>query len=843
MTLVDARPALLGVRPLLRADTVLLRDARGVLLTSELEKAHLTGDEAYRLLNRLRGHLDGTRTTAEICAGLTAAARDRICDLLAELLERGFLIDLDPGELEPDVLTRFLDQIRYVAHLTEEPARAFARFRSARILLTGSGPALAAAALGLVRNGAGSVLIAADDGPEFDLLRAEADSPVRWDPHAHPDDGYDLVLACSDVGPLPAAPRTGAVVSLAARGDWVVLSPAVRAGEALGLCCVWAAVGPVDAPAAVGYTPTLARSLGATLAFEAFRLLTGISGEESTATVQHLRTLRAVTHQVTTGCPACRPDAAPPPSIPATSGPPDVRTVPDRRGTTVREYAAAVHAVIADPLPPTDRVVRWSDRPALFPSFTDGLLRPLPESPPPAARPFGERGDGTRALDLDTLAWLLRASYGPRGRRLRFDSAQSNAGFSRYPLANWHRGAAGGGGLYPLRLYLVAGPKGAVAPGVHHYSTAQHAFDQIRTGDRTEAIRAAVRHPDADRTDQFLVITLRFWNNAFKYANFAYQVGTLDVGVLLGTLGALADGIDVPLRHLLWFDDETINSVLGVDVEDESVLAVIPLPWRTGTGQAPDPVPSPPPAEPVEISRTVQRFSWTQEVHRTTLLSGRRRPDPVLLESAAGTPGRPCGESADVLMGRRRSSFGGLTTEQPVRRQELDEVLDLVHRTRLHDDDLRAEGSTGGWTRLSVLATHVGGLAPGGYRYDGPGNGLRAAGPTPSVAGWRDTLAAITRRTSNYSLQQAAAVLVVSGDLDDLVARFGPRGHRILNAAAGQVVQSCYLAAAAARLGCGAILSLDHLVVDEALELTGTGERALVCFLLGRENRADAEYR
>ncbi|WP_037311640.1 nitroreductase family protein [Amycolatopsis orientalis] len=842
MTLLDTRSALLGVHPLLRADTVMLRDARGVLLTSELEKAHLDGDDAYRLLNRLRGHLDGTRTTAEICAGLTVAARDRIRALFAELLERGFLLDLDPGELEPDVLARFLDQIRYLAHLTNEPAHAFGRFRAARILLTGSGPALAAAALGLVRNGAGSVLIAAEDGPEFDLVRAEADSVVRWDPRARPDDGYDLVLACGDRGPLPAIPRTGAMLSLAARGDWVVLGPAVRAGEALGLCCAWAAVGPTDAPAAVGYTPVLARSLGATLAFEAFRLLTGISADETVAIVQHLRTLRAVTHPVAAGCPACRPDAKRSPSISATPRPPDFQTVPDRRGTTVREYAAAVHAVIADPLPPTGRVVRWSDRPALFPSFTGGLLRPLPESPPPASRPFGERGAGTRALDLDTLAWLLRASYGPRGRRLRFDSAQSNAGFSRYPLANWHRGAAGGGGLYPLRLYLVAGPNGAVAPGVHHYSTAQHAFDHIRTGDPTEAIRAAVRHPDADRTDQFLVITLRFWNNAFKYANFAYQVGTLDVGVLLGTIGALADGIDVPLRHLLWFDDEAIGSVLGLDVEDESVLAVIPLPWRSGTGKAPDPVPSLPPAEPVEISRTVQRFSWTQEVHRTTLLSGQPRPDPARPGSAPDTPGRLSGDSADVLMDRRRSSFGGLTTEQPVRRHELDQVLDLVHRTRLHDDDLRAEGA-GGWTNLSVLVTRVDELAPGGYRYDGPGGGLRAAGPAPSAERWRETLAAITRRTPNYSLQQAAAVLVVSGDLDDLVDRFGPRGHRILNAAAGQVVQSCYLAAAAVRLGCGAILSLDHLVVDEALGFTGTGERALVCFLLGRENRANAEYR
>ncbi|WP_370941897.1 SagB family peptide dehydrogenase [Amycolatopsis sp. cg5] len=795
MTLVDARPALLRIHPLLRSDTVLLRDDRGVLLHSEKDQAHLAGDEAYRLLNRLRGHLDGTRTVAELCAGLTAQVRDRVCALLAELLERGFLIDLDPGELAPGLLARFLDQVRYLAHLTDEPARAFARFHHARILLTGSGPAVDAAAASLARNGAGNVVV---------------------DPSA----GYDLVLACSDDGPLPVAPAEGALLPLTARGDHVVLGPVLRAGQGFD---AWPE--PRQTPASVRYTPALARALGATLAFEAFRLLTGISEGERVVTVQDLRTLRASTRRVDDGAPVV---------VPAI---PELQTVPDHRGTTVREYAAAVHAVIAEPLPPLGRAPRWGDRPALFPSFTGGSLRPLPDSEPPSARPFGERVVGDRKLDLETLAWLLRASYGPRGRRLRFDSTQSNAGFSHYPTANWARGAAGGGGLYPLRLYLVAGSAGAMAPGVHHYSTRQHAFEQIHDGERTAAVREAVRHPDAERTDQFLVITLRFWNNAFKYANFGYHVGTFDVGALLGALGALAEGIGVPLRHLLWFDDEALNSVLGVDIEDESVLAVIPLPWQAE--QAPERTEPLPPAETVESSLVVQRFAWTQEVHRTTLVAA-RRPAPVLLRSDPDQPGTSAGESADALMSRRRSSFGGLTTEQPVRRDELDKVLDLVRRTRLRADDIRADDDTGGWTRLSVLVNNVTGLTPGGYRYD---DGLHAAGPSPSAAGWADTLATITRRTPNYSLQQAAAVLVVSGNLDDLVERYGPRGYRILNAEAGQVVQSCYLAATAARLGCGAILSLDHLVVDEALGLTGTGERALVCFLLGRENRANAEYR
>ena len=145
-----------------------------------------------------------------------------------------------------------------------------------------------------------------------------------------------------------------------------------------------------------------------------------------------------------------------------------------------------------------------------------------------------------------------------------------------------------------------------------------------------------------------------------------------------------------------------------------------------------------------------------------------------------------------------------------------------------------------GWTGLSVLVNHVDGLTAGGYRYDLGQLQLRPA--VPARRPWPEILARVAGPLSNYSLDQAAAVLVVTGRTEAVLAHHGPRGFRLLNAEAGGLLQTAYLAATAGGLGCGAVLNLDHREIDDLLCLTGTDERSIVCLMIGRERRGDADF-
>jgi SagB-type dehydrogenase family enzyme len=806
------------VRPLLRRDVVLLRQDDGVLLHSEHSVARLVGANAYPLLTRLRPHLTGRQTVGQLCAGLTDPTSTRVRELVVELLGRGLVIDVEVHGTEP--------QFGFLAHHGDAPTERLARFRQARILVTGNGPAAAAARHGLLRNGA---------------------QRVEPEPAGH---AYDLVVACP--GDTAARPDGTPVLPLARYGPWAVLGPVAAHHNDFRACCVRSALGvPDDGEPSVEWTPMVAKMLGAAAAFEAFRFLTGLT-DGGTITVQHLRTLRATTVASLAGCPQCRGEPGVTARPPAAAA---IRTVDDGGGTEVGDYARAVHDFARNPLPPRDFRPDWADRPPLFPCHDSGPLLPLDDDAPPGTGPYGERDGAGGELDLGSLGRLLRWSYGVRNRRLRFDSTQSSVYTERYPSAVWQRGAVSGGGLYPLKIYLVAGPRGAVPPGVHHYSPGHHAFEQLSGGDHTATVRAALgQHPDAARTDQFLVVSLEFWRNEFKYGNLGYHIATIDVGAFLATLAEVGRGIDVSLRSLLWFDDTALASVLGT-ADDETVLAAVPLPWRHENA-APATVSVDRRPSPVRASRTVVRFGWSQRVHRGIVLDQRERPAPVMptaelaAEPATGTPAGvvplpepiPPREPVAALLHRRRSSFGAFLASPALPARTLSTILHLTARHRRQRTDVLADEAPLGWTGLSVLVNNVRGIAQGGYRYDPTAQILRRTGPVLSPAQWSATIAAIARELRNYGLDQAGAVLVFTGRPDAMVERFGPRGYRLLNAEVGQAVQAGYLAASATGTGCGAVLNLVHPVIDDVLGHTGTGERAILCLMVGGEVDGGAEF-
>lgn len=504
------------------------------------------------------------------------------------------------------------------------------------------------------------------------------------------------------------------------------------------------------------------------------------------------------------------------------------RTAP--AGPVARDYVEAVHARARAPLEPPGFTPNWADQPYRYKRYAGAERTLLPLCPP-----IDEPGDPAGRADV---AEMLRLSYAPLSRRVDVTCNDDVLDRTRYAGAVWGRGAASGGGLYPLEIYWVCGADGPLPAGVYHYAPAHHALERLAVGDLTRQVREATMGDRvAAESSQFLVISARLWRNAFKYHNFSYYVVSQDVGALLGTWQA----IDPRLRPVLWFADEKVNRLLGLDTENESAFAVVPLPFgaRAVAPAVPD-APADAPAvaaRAIERSRVVRRFPRTDAVHRAALVTTQPRPAPGVRAAAPEPPGGlalpadrlpDLGTPAVLLM--RRSSFGRFAARPTLPAGHLGTLLAAMAHARGRPSDLDPAGGSG-LTRFMVVANHVAGVAAGCYSYDSAGSRLSTVADTAPSGPYLQR----SYQLVNYDMGQVAAIVAIVGRPAAALDHFGERGLRVLNAEAGAVAQTGYLAAAVLGIGCGAVLGLDNLAMNDLLKLTDTDERTLLFLLVGRD--------
>jgi SagB-type dehydrogenase family enzyme len=534
------------------------------------------------------------------------------------------------------------------------------------------------------------------------------------------------------------------------------------------------------------------------------------------------------------------------------------------RARTAREYAEAMFNRGRVPIEPRDFQPNWHDQPSKHKTYLGVPRLPLPAGLPGLGT-VGEAldGDAAKGADwtLDALATLFRLSYGLLDRRLRVGWNQDIDDRVRYDQALWGRGTASGGGMYPLETYWVAGGSAPVAPGVYHYATAHHGLERLLTGDVSDRVRQALGEDPG--TDQFLLVTVRFWKNSYKYNSFCYHVVTQDAGAMLGTWELLARGLGRPLHRALWFADESLNALLGLETLEESVLAVVPLPWAGGdrpTGSVGTDGPATGRERLVdrpyfERSREILRFEQTEQAHLATLVGeeeAHTRPVAVagsaVIPTATSTapatsyvrlpPPAPGEDELGGVLRRRRSSFGAFTAQPPMSLGELGTVLAGGCSAQRYSADVKAADVP--LTRLYVLANRVSGLAAGTYAYDADGHRL-------ALIAERELSVFLQRAyyLSNYNLDQVAAVVAIAAKLDSALELFGGRGYRVLSTEVGAVAQAAYVAASASGVGCGAVLGFDNPAIDESVGLDRSDERTFLFLLLGHERTdpADFDYR
>lgn len=533
----------------------------------------------------------------------------------------------------------------------------------------------------------------------------------------------------------------------------------------------------------------------------------------------------------------------------------------------VREYAEAVFRRAREPMEPLNFEINWADQPSRHKTYPGTPRVPLVADPPdlPTLRELltgRDVGDPAGGWTVERIATLLRLSYGVLDRRLLVNWNQDLHNRVHFPGAVWGRATASGGGMYPVEVYLVAGATGPLLPGVYHYATGHHALERVLVGDASPVVRAALGAGAAEvagtEADSFLLATIRFWKNSFKYNSFCYHVVTQDLGALLGSWDMLSQSMGIPLRRALAFDPAPLDNLLGLDSEAESVFAVVPL---TGSGAASPPAapatdvnPAPQVTHvPFERSRTVLTFPQVTEVHRaamapvaTDAVAGLLAAAPAELPGAH-TPLPPVeldrlDQPLSTVLRERRTSFGRFRRPPELTASDVATTLAFAAAGRRYPADIKQADGGPALTRLWLFANYIDGITAGTYAYCPDTHALQQVGPAPEQG-----MPAFLQQQyflTNYTMEQVGAVVAISGRLDAVLAAYGPRGYRILNAEVGTVAQYAYCAAACLQIGCGAVLGFDNVAMNEALGLNGDDEQTVLFLLLGRqpEDPADLVY-
>ncbi|GAA2132866.1 SagB family peptide dehydrogenase [Kitasatospora kazusensis] len=524
------------------------------------------------------------------------------------------------------------------------------------------------------------------------------------------------------------------------------------------------------------------------------------------------------------------------------------------------EYATAVMRRGRVPMEPADFVPDWADRPRKGKFYPRAEHFPLPEGDDPAAATvqrglFGPRGEGGFTLGL--LGGMLKDSYGLTGRRLAVQANSDLGTLPFYTHANWSRGTASGGGLYPIGIHWAAGPGGPLTPGVYHYSTPHHSMQRLLAGDVSAQVRAAAGDTGAfAETDQFLVLGVKFWQNAFKYNSFSYHVVTMDIGALLQTWRIWARARGLHIGAALWFDEARLGRLLGMSEAEEGVFAVVPLRWEhpapehpaTGPGTAPATTTARVRMTDQERSRRVFTFGTVERIHAATLVGAAERPPAAALAAALAVPPalpgervalpepQPLGLGVRRSLRERRSSFGRFTATVPLGAGQLSAALAAAAAAgRLDSDTETPDGPP--LTRLYVFVNHVADVPPGAYAYDEATRSLRLLKPGP-----QGDFLQRNYFLANYNLEQAGAVIVPAAPTPAVLDAVGDRGLRLVNAAVGAVSQAVYTAAAALGLACGVALGFDCVSYADELGLAERGEVPLLIMMIGHDRPRPADF-
>jgi SagB-type dehydrogenase family enzyme len=491
---------------------------------------------------------------------------------------------------------------------------------------------------------------------------------------------------------------------------------------------------------------------------------------------------------------------------------------------------------------PPDWQVDWEDAPLPY-----KLYRGLPVVPLSGDVPLTlKRRDSQVEPGLEELGSFLWYVYGLSHYSQLAMSVNAREATAENYAQLFRRFVPSGGALYPNELYVYLKLKD-VTTGIYHYDTAHHRLLLLREGNYDSYLSRSLGNGDVSDCFCTVFVSTVFWKNFYKYNNFSYRLQGLDAGVVIGQALEVANQMGVTARVCYQFLDRSINHLLGLTEQDESVYAVIPLSIDSIN------------VEQNNKEESVSAFELCREVpalkHETYNRSKRVLEYPLLKEMNEAS----MLESTQLIKIKKedhlKKSFGtefimlpnvdsfsydlasicrerhspdldftmgkvGLNTISTL----FKETFSFSYHNDLGDTQEYPE------TRLSFYGFfyNVDGVSNGAYAYDKRAHALRRI----TGGDFREILQyGLTMPTVN--MFQVPLCLHVVGDKDHLKEDLGYRGYRIQQMEAGIIVQRLLLISCALGLGGHPLLGFDENQCDELYRIDSKQLTSLIQIPIG----------
>jgi SagB-type dehydrogenase family enzyme len=496
---------------------------------------------------------------------------------------------------------------------------------------------------------------------------------------------------------------------------------------------------------------------------------------------------------------------------------------------------------------PPDWQVDWEDAPLPY-----KLYRGLPEIPFTAEVPFRlKKREKQITPSLEELSHYLWYVYG----LTQFTQSTLNEeteGKAVSYTQSLRRFVPSGGALYPNEIYVYL--KLDDAPkGIYHYDVAHHRLILIREGNYDSYLTKSLGNGH-DISDCFCTIFVStiFWRNFYKYNNFSYRLQGLDAGVLIGQALEVAHQMEFYPRVCYQFLDRSINHLLGLSEQDESVYAVIPISIHESFYCDDDKVQNReemissaelcrevPLLKHVSYNRSkrvidypilrkVNEESMFETTHSFVKNKIKDSMKPPACREMILLPFPECFlyDFASVCKERHSPDIDFIIGK--VSQIQLSNLLKETFSFSYQNDLADTLGDFESRISLYGCFYNVEGVPNGAYSYDNSVHALRKI----NQGDYRQFLQ-FGLTMPNVNMYQVPLCLHVVGDRDHLKKKLGYRGYRIQQMEAGILVQRLLLVSCALGMGGHPLLGFDANQSDELYRLDSIGKTSLIQIPVG----------
>ncbi|HYK73880.1 MAG TPA: SagB family peptide dehydrogenase [Pseudoneobacillus sp.] len=495
----------------------------------------------------------------------------------------------------------------------------------------------------------------------------------------------------------------------------------------------------------------------------------------------------------------------------------------------------------AEKIFPPDWKVDWEDAPLPY-----KLYRGLPEIPLSTEFPLTlKRREVHLKPNLVELGHYLWYVYGLS----QYSQSAINEGTIEKSVSfaqSVRRFVPSGGAMYPNELYVYLKLEDA-PKGIYHYDVAHHHLVLVREGNYDYFLSRSLKN-GYNLSDCFCTVFVStiFWKNFYKYNNFSYRLQGLDAGVLIGQSLEVANQMGFSSRVCYQFLDRSINHLLGLSEQDESVYAIIPLSIHQSINCVENNLNS------EEIVSDIELCSELPSLKHVSYNRSKRVIDYPMLRKLNEASMFETTQSF-VKIGENDSVKPSTGTEMillpftdcysydlaSVCRErhspDIDFIIGKVSQIQLstllketfsfsYQNDLDDTHENVG-TRVSLYGSfyNVDGVPNGAYSYDDSVHALRRI----NQGDYREFLQ-FGLTMPNVNLYQVPLCIHVVGDKDHLRGKIGYRGYRIQQMEAGILVQRLLLLSCALGMGGHPLLGFDANQSDELYRIGEKGKTSLI---------------